>query len=446
MANTTFNPSDKSTRITLSGSNLIATNNFGIAQACVRAVDRQVGGKLYWEYTYNTVTSAASCGGIASQTWDINTTPASGTSIPGSTGLSQSGNVYAAGSATLSVDGGSVVINFGAITSGTVVCVAVDLINRLIWYRLGAGGNWNNSAARNPVTGVGGVFVHSVGVGIPLYPIVCCGTLNDQITANFGDTAFVGAVPSGYTSGFTAAPAATWNPADISGATLSGGNLIATAGAGFGGARGIVSQTSGKYYWEYAYSVLNSNSIACGIALSTANLAAVGTGMVYIQRTTGNIIVNASASGSTLGIISASAVLGIAVDFSSQLIWMRKAPAGSWNGSGTADPATGVGGVSFSAVSGALFAYMTGQAGDQITANFGATGFSGVVPAGFTSGLPAPGASVPTNAIASQALAEHWLTTNPQAQITQVILEHWMSVAEGTPVVPSLDTRVMVLA
>src|SRR5678815_2982157 len=54
--------------------------------------------------------------------------------------------------------------------------------------------------------------------------------------------------------------------------------------------------------------------------------------------------------------------------------------------------------------------------------------------------------AIPTNAIASQALAEHWLTTSPQAQITQVILEHWMSVAEGVPVVPSLDTRVMVLA
>ena len=204
MANTTFNPSDKSTRITLSGSNLIATNNFGISQASVRAVDRQVTGKFYWEYTYTTVTNGSSCGGVATQTWDINTTPVSGTGIPGSTGLSQSGNIYAAGSATLSVDGGNVTINFGAITSGTVVCIAVDLTARLVWYRVGAGGNWNNNASRNPATGVGGVYVHSIGVGIPLYPIVSCGTLNDQITANFGDTAFTGAVPSGYTSGFTA--------------------------------------------------------------------------------------------------------------------------------------------------------------------------------------------------------------------------------------------------
>ncbi len=36
-----------------------------------------------------------------------------------------------------------------------------------------------------------------------------------------------------------------------------------------------------------------------------------------------------------------------------------------------------------------------------------------------------------TSAIATQALAEHWLTTNPQAQITQVVAEHWASVASG---------------
>ena len=37
----------------------------------------------------------------------------------------------------------------------------------------------------------------------------------------------------------------------------------------------------------------------------------------------------------------------------------------------------------------------------------------------------------PTNAIASQALAEHWLTTDPDARITQVVAEHWASVASG---------------
>lgn len=36
-----------------------------------------------------------------------------------------------------------------------------------------------------------------------------------------------------------------------------------------------------------------------------------------------------------------------------------------------------------------------------------------------------------TDARVTQALAEHWLTTNPDARITQVVAEHWASVASG---------------
>ena len=71
------------------------------------------------------------------------------------------------------------------------------------------------------------------------------------------------------------------------------------------------------------------------------------------------------------------------------------------------------------------YAYF-GTASESVTANFGDTAFVGAVPSGYTSGFTA-GASVPTNAIASQALAEHWLTTNPDARTTIVIAEHWAS-------------------
>jgi hypothetical protein len=39
--------------------------------------------------------------------------------------------------------------------------------------------------------------------------------------------------------------------------------------------------------------------------------------------------------------------------------------------------------------------------------------------------------AVITDARVTQALAEHWLTTNPDARITQVAAEHWASVASG---------------
>ncbi len=192
MANTTFNPSDKSAGITLTGSNLIATNNNGSASG-VRAVDRQVTGKFYWECTLNVVVSASTAVGIVSP-YDALTASPSNAGL-NTSGVIKNGNTY--------VNGVSAAINIGALTNGSVVCVAVDCVARLVWYRLGAAGNWNASASNNPATGVGGILI-GLGQGIPIYPGAWPFSLNDQITANFGDTAFTGAVPSGYTSGFTA--------------------------------------------------------------------------------------------------------------------------------------------------------------------------------------------------------------------------------------------------
>jgi hypothetical protein len=109
------------------------------------------------------------------------------------------------GSATLIVGGtGGSNISFGTITAGTVVCVAVDATARLIWYRLGAAGTWNNVAGRDPAIGSGGVSINNLGGGIQIYPVAAFTQNGDQITANFGDSAFAGTVPSGFTSGFTA--------------------------------------------------------------------------------------------------------------------------------------------------------------------------------------------------------------------------------------------------
>jgi hypothetical protein len=193
LANTTWNPSDKFGSITLSGGNLIATANAS-STGSVRAIDRQVTGKFYWECTFNTVGSITEGAGFLSGVAAINT----GVTVVanGSVAIMQSGRVYV-DSVIQSLP------NFGTITNGTIVCIAYDCDQRLIWFRLGAAGNWNNSAGANPATGSGGVST-TLGKGIPLYPHVTVALINSQFTANFGDTAFTGAVPSGYTSGFTA--------------------------------------------------------------------------------------------------------------------------------------------------------------------------------------------------------------------------------------------------
>jgi hypothetical protein len=88
-----------------------------------------------------------------------------------------------------------------------------------------------------------------------------------------------------------------------------------------------------------------------------------------------------------LGTWANGTVGGIAVDLDNRKIWFRKAPAGNWNNSGTADPATNAGGVTIPA--GTMVPFVTfgaAAAGFVWTANFGASTFTGAVPSGFTSG------------------------------------------------------------
>lgn len=180
----------------------------------------------------------------------------------------------------------------------------------------------------------------------------------------------------------------TFNPADLTAVTLSGGNLVATSASPNGGVRGAGGLSSGKYYFEFAYTTINTNGFGTGIALASATVVGTsGTGIVSINRTTGQIVVNGTGSGIALGIINPATIVGIAVDLTSKLIWFRFAPAGNWNNNVANNPATGAGGVNIATIStGPLYPIFYGQLNDKCTANFGATAFVGAVPSGFTAG------------------------------------------------------------
>ncbi len=224
-----------------------------------------------------------------------------------------------------------------------------------------------------------------------------------------------------------------WNSADkTAGITLTGSNLIATQTGGINNAiRAVDRQVTGKFYWECTYNTAGSASDGVGVAngtLSISGAVSSSAGQCNVNRN-GVIQVDATNTGSTLGAWASGAVICIAFDCSTTLIWFRLGAAGLWNGSASANPTTGSGGIATKLGLG-IPAYplaLLNATSDQITANFGDTAFTGAVPSGYTSGFTA-GTSVPTNAIASQALAEHWLTTNPDARITQVVAEHWASV------------------
>ncbi len=110
----------------------------------------------------------------------------------------RSGNVYYHGAS---------IFNIGGIGAASIVCVAIDLDNLRGWIRNGASGLWNNSSTANPTTPSSGVDLSAVfGANAPV-PATCSDTSGASVTANFGQGAFSGAVPSGFTAGWTGAPA-----------------------------------------------------------------------------------------------------------------------------------------------------------------------------------------------------------------------------------------------
>lgn len=190
MANTTWNPSDKTASVTLSGGNLTAVTS--ATNQAVRAIDKQITGKFYFEVTCTTIGANFGVG--------LNT----GQALP-TAGAITGTIMIVSGGGLIYLNGVSTGITIGAVTSGSLLGIAVDITNQLAWFRVGAAGNWNGNAGYAPNTGVGGVNFASIGgPAFPYYPYAAINNTGNTITANFGDTAFTGAVPAGFTSGFTA--------------------------------------------------------------------------------------------------------------------------------------------------------------------------------------------------------------------------------------------------
>jgi len=197
----------------------------------------------------------------------------------------------------------------------------------------------------------------------------------------------------------------TWNPSDKNSyMSLSGGNLIATAGVVASYVRGIDAKAWGKYYIEYTSTSSQNTSNKFGFARADSPFTGVPSGTACFVET-GSAAYYPWPSGSqvggpSIGSITGSEVLCLAIDLTNQLLWGRIGAAGNWNGNATYNPATGVGGFSFAAaslghgVNSYPFLTMT-LSGNSITANFGASGFTGAVPSGFTSGWDDSGPGPP---------------------------------------------------
>lgn len=179
----------------------------------------------------------------------------------------------------------------------------------------------------------------------------------------------------------------TLNPADTSvNITLSNGNLTGTWNGSAGSVRSTTSKSTGKLYFEATHNVVK---VVAGVGLVNAAYAITGftntANTIYARFEAVTIQGNGTNLGSSNNFPAAGQVASFAVDLAGALFWTR-VQGGNWNNNATNNPATGVGGISFSYLTGPFFAFAgaaAGTTGEQSTLNFGGSAFSFAVPAGF---------------------------------------------------------------
>lgn len=194
--------------------------------------------------------------------------------------------------------------------------------------------------------------------------------------------------------------AVTFDPLNTSSAlTLSNGNLTATNNqlgdtGDWGTTRSTTFKSTGKYYWELLCNGASGQAnYEVGICNASMNVNAVLGGDLhsggYNGGSTLGFFINNSGTGTSVT-FGPPQIVGLAADFGAQLIWMRNLTNSQsiWNAGGSANPATGTGGYSFSSITGPYFAAVSlrddGSGSDGFTVNFGyAQAFAGGVPAGF---------------------------------------------------------------
>ena len=208
--------------------------------------------------------------------------------------------------------------------------------------------------------------------------------------------------------------------ATVSTATLSGANLVATSTGANQYARSADYFNSGAYYFEYT---ITTTGTFWTVGLATSDAVAYNTAIAaVVVYFNGTIYVNGVSTGSSIGSPTTGSVIGIAVSNDNQQFWARL-NGGNWNGSGTANPTTGVGGIALPKKSFVSPWVSMSVSGIAITGNFGGSAFAFAAPAGFTSGWTSPGAT--TAMTSSQVGGEPWLSNSAPAYFSQIGAEPW---------------------
>lgn len=181
-----WNPADKYADLVLSSGNLTVNSTTSVWGG-VRATQGKSSGKWYFETTIDVETGTSNRHiGVANSSWALSVLL--GYELAGAGwGFRDSGAngaSYYNKSATA----------FTGLTNNTgdVVMVAFDMDTGKLWW--GVNGIWSG----DPSAGTGEAYASLAGT---LYPALSLIGITDQITANFGATAFMYTVPTGFNAG-----------------------------------------------------------------------------------------------------------------------------------------------------------------------------------------------------------------------------------------------------
>ena len=181
------------------------------------------------------------------------------------------------------------------------------------------------------------------------------------------------------------------------GLAFSNGNLTITAATPntSNDAPTTTTASSGLCYGEFIFVAGRTGShesMAFGVANGTYNFTTPGSGFGADANSfglyqDGMFFINNGAGVQLLPTIAAFGdVIGVAINFTTKNVWFRDG-TGNWNNSGTANPATAVGGQSFSALNaGPYFAAIeadnTTTTADKVSINIGGSSFVNGPPVG----------------------------------------------------------------
>jgi hypothetical protein len=266
-------------------------------------------------------------------------------------------------------------------------------------------------------------------------------------TGNLSATASVSAghvIIAGAFKIYVPPTADAWSNVDKSAnITLSASDKTATSAASFQGIRSTTSNlngTAGKYYAEWLWGSTTANRIGISptsqaVDIETATFEVTGT----------QIIVNSS----TVATLSSTActtndVLCVAWDAGAERVWFRK-NGGNWNNTGSANPATGVGGADCSFAASAnhsLWARLS--TGEVLTIRTELAEYTQTVPSGFTSwmGETPAGGGVSASVTGQSVTASVGTATVTAVQnVSAAVTGQELTASVGTATV-SLPTRV----